>query len=342
MPQFRQWRCDDCQHGGNATGSGSAYTEITLGTGITISGGVLNVATGTGNVSNVGTPLSGQIPIWTTATTIEGITQLSYTNSVYDAEVRLGSGSDNSSYSFGANSVLEWFSTYMMVKKVRSIDFDAGSGDTTITRSGAGTIAVEGVDVVLQGGPLGTPLNGTLTNCTGYPERVKAWVSFDGTSAADITTATYSRTLTTVTVTLNGHGYLTGHVVYIDFTSGGALDGVYTITGVATNTFTVTTAASGTIAAGSTMNLLRRTIRASAGVHSVTYQNTVGRFYVNFSTAMTDANYAPVVNAASGTVAAKIGGFGFVAPTAQSCDIWTSTLAGTLENEAYSSVTFTR
>lgn len=120
---------------------------------------------------------------------------------------------------------------------------------------------------------------------------VRAWVNFDGTTA-DNEAATYSRTGTTVTVTLAAHGYLTGHVVYCNFTSGGALDGTYTITGVPTaDTFTLTTAASGSIAAGSTLELNRRLIRASGNVHSVSYRGT-GLFAINFRTAMPDDNYA--------------------------------------------------
>lgn len=41
--------------------------------------------------------------------------------------------------------------------------------DTTIARSGAGAITVEGVQVILSGAALGTPASGTLTNCTGLP-----------------------------------------------------------------------------------------------------------------------------------------------------------------------------
>lgn len=41
--------------------------------------------------------------------------------------------------------------------------------DTTIARSGAGAITVEGVQVILSGAALGTPSSGTLTNCTGLP-----------------------------------------------------------------------------------------------------------------------------------------------------------------------------
>jgi hypothetical protein len=57
---------------------------------------------------------------------------------------------------------------------------------------------------------------------------------------------TYSRTATTVTVTRNSHGLQNGDVVYVDFTSGTATDGYYTVANVATNTFDITDTASGT------------------------------------------------------------------------------------------------
>ena len=60
--------------------------------------------------------------------------------------------------------------------------------------------------------------------------------------------ATYTRTTTTVTVTYENHGLWVNKWIYLDFTSGGALDGLYQVTAVTANTFTITTAASGTIA----------------------------------------------------------------------------------------------
>lgn len=41
------------------------------------------------------------------------------------------------------------------------------ASDTTLSRSAAGKLAVEGVDVVLTGGALGTPSSGTVSNCVG-------------------------------------------------------------------------------------------------------------------------------------------------------------------------------
>ena len=53
-------------------------------------------------------------------------------------------------------------------------------------------------------------------------------------------TATYSQSGQTITITLNSHGFSTGLILSLDFTSGNGIDGVYTIQTVATNTFTVT------------------------------------------------------------------------------------------------------
>ena len=59
--------------------------------------------------------------------------------------------------------------------------------------------------------------------------------------------ATYAQSATTVTVTLNNHGFAAGDRIFVDITSGASLDGTYTITTVATNTFTYTTGNSATI-----------------------------------------------------------------------------------------------
>lgn len=60
------------------------------------------------------------------------------------------------------------------------------------------------------------------------------------------TTGTYARTATTLTVTKTAHGLAASAQVYLQFTSGAAVSGSYLVTAVTANTFTVTTAASGT------------------------------------------------------------------------------------------------
>lgn len=126
---------------------------------------------------------------------------------------------------------------------------------------------------------------------------VRAWVSFDGTAAANLS-GTYTRTGTDVTIVVTAHGLIVGNVVRLDFTAGSpspALDGTYIVTAVDdANTFHVTTAASGSITGGS-VTLLRRLINAAGNVSSVTYLNTQGEYVVNFSQAMPDANYAVTI-----------------------------------------------
>lgn len=112
---------------------------------------------------------------------------------------------------------------------------------------------------------------------------IVAWVNFNGVPA----TGTYSRTGTLVTVTMTGHGMATGMRANLDFTSGTATDGTYTVTVVDANTFTVVDAASGTTSGNVTRNLF---IRASLNVASVTDGGT-GTYTINFASALSDANY---------------------------------------------------
>ena len=96
--------------------------------------------------------------------------------------------------------------------------------------------------------------------------RVKA-ISFTGsatagsttlfdTMTAPVTTATYGRSGTTVTVTSTGHGLATGDVIGIDFgdgTGGTGTNGNYSITRVNANSFTLTDINSGSVTAGASM-----------------------------------------------------------------------------------------
>ena len=78
----------------------------------------------------------------------------------------------------------------------------------------------------------------------------------EGISADIVQTATYARAGNTITVTSNNHGLANGSEVILDFTSGAATDGYYTIQSVAdANTFTVTDSSSGTISAGETVTI---------------------------------------------------------------------------------------
>ena len=85
-----------------------------------------------------------------------------------------------------------------------------------------------------------------------YRTRLKSVVVSPNTSAASRNTifadntpqsGTYSiPTSTTCTVTIANHGLTTGDRVWLNFTSGTAVDNVYAVTVTGDNTFTVTTA----------------------------------------------------------------------------------------------------
>ena len=121
------------------------------------------------------------------------------------------------------------------------------------------------------------------------PSPVKAWVNFNGVPQ----TGTYSRSGNTVTVTITGHGMSTGMVANLDFTTGTATDGSYTVTVTNANTFTITDTASGATSGNVTMN---NYIRASLNVTSIT-DSGVGRYTVNITSAISDARYAALSTA---------------------------------------------
>jgi hypothetical protein len=78
------------------------------------------------------------------------------------------------------------------------------------------------------------------------------YVALFDTATAPVTTATYGRSSTTVTITQSAHGLTTGDVIGIDFaagTGGTATNGNYVVTVTNSSTFTVTDINSGTITA---------------------------------------------------------------------------------------------
>ena len=146
---------------------------------------------------------------------------------------------------------------------------------------------------------LGTDYNTTLDN--GY--LCRAWVNFDGTSSN--LTGTYSRTGTTITVSITSHGLSNGQSVYLDFTTGGGTDGIYIVTVVNANSYTVTDTVSGSTSGNVTQF---RYIRASGNVSSIT-DNGIGDYTVNFTTALPDTNYSVVFGGRVATSGARPTGY---------------------------------
>ena len=82
------------------------------------------------------------------------------------------------------------------------------------------------------------------------------YVTLFDTLTAPVTTATYGRSGTTVTITQAAHGLTTGDVIGIDFaagTGGTATNGNYEVTVLTSSTFTVTDINSGSITAGASL-----------------------------------------------------------------------------------------
>ena len=97
------------------------------------------------------------------------------------------------------------------------------------------------------------------------------------TTTAPVSTATYGRSGTTVTVTSTAHGLTTGQVIGVDFsagTGGTATPGNYPITRVDANTFTITDINSGSITAGAAMQY-------STGYWLLTFDVAAGDTYNN-------------------------------------------------------------
>lgn len=60
-----------------------AWTAVTIGTGLSFSGGTLQATAGGGNVSNTGTPAANQLAVWTAATTIKGDANLTWSGTAF-------------------------------------------------------------------------------------------------------------------------------------------------------------------------------------------------------------------------------------------------------------------
>lgn len=187
-------------------------------------------------------------------------------------------------------------------------DVDAAAVRTTVgaaaTSHAHGNITSAGAIGSTANLPVITTTSGVLTTgsfggtgatnfVAGNDQRLaKAWVNFDGTAAANLS-GTWSQSGTaTLTVNATAHGLIAGSVVWLDFTSGSAVDGLFTVATATTNSFTVTAPV---LTGSGNVTLVRNSIRASVGVSSVS-DNGLGDYTINFTSGtLSDANYAAVV-----------------------------------------------
>lgn len=201
---------------------------------------------------------------------------------------------------------------------------NGGTGATSLTANsvllGNGTSALQTVapstsgNVLTSDGtiwtsqPIPTPsAPSALSTATGSAPSysARAYANINGNSVIDLNGQTYSQAGTTVSVTTSSaHPFKAGDAVYLNFTSGTATDGLYTVATAVDNThFTVTRGTSAST--GGLVNIPLRTINNGKNVSSVTASTTsssANYFYVNFTTALPDANSAVMAMVNTGTV----------------------------------------
>ena len=156
-----------------------------------------------------------------------------------------------------------------------------------------------------------TPVKQAHLNASGFMvlgrNRVKAisftgsatagYVSLFDTTVAPVTTATYGRSGTTITVTLTSHGLTTGQVIGVDFaagTGGTATNGNYVVTVTNSSTFTLTDINSGSITAGAAMVFANRWLMTYDVAASDSFNNSP--FIPDDGVIVTDGVYAQMSN----------------------------------------------
>lgn len=183
--------------------------------------GTWTAPAGGGNVSKVGTPVDNQVGVWTGDGTIEGDAALTFDT---------------------ATDVLSVGGTVEL----------GHASDTTLSRASAGQLAVEGVNVLMNGGALGTPSSGTLTNCTGLPlagvtDSTSEALGVGSLELGHATDTTITRVsagvaaIEGVNILTTAGGTLTGNLTFgentsLDLDPAGSADGKYTgiaVTGTA-------------------------------------------------------------------------------------------------------------
>lgn len=139
-----------------------------------------------------------------------------------------------------------------------------------------------------------------------------AWGTFNGVPL----NGTYTQSGTGITVTMTAHAMTVGMHVRLDFTTGTAVDGGFTVVTVPTaNTFTVTASAPLTTSGNVTRQLY---IKDSFNISTIT-DGGVGIYNVLFTLPMVNANFAAIPNGSNTWIVADtpaLAGFRFTSRTA--------------------------
>jgi hypothetical protein len=180
--------------------------------------------------------------------------------------------------------------TTSIVQNNTSVSVSDAGTDGKITHTVDGVIIGEETDVSRR-----STIDGGSTL---YPEfRCRAWANFNGSSAGTFaggaSTVTRIAASTTATITTTDpHGLTTGNKVQA---LSGVAAGDYVVTVTGANTFTITTVATTALSAVA-ITFAFVLIKGAGNVNSVADIGT-GTYFINFTTAMPDANYAPACTA---------------------------------------------
>lgn len=210
------------------------------------------------------------------------------------------------------------------------------TGTATVFNTNATTLNVGGAaTAVALGAAAGTVSVGNLSMNAGYGSispvyGCRAWAN----ASTYVVSGTYSRTGTLVTVTLANHGLETGFRAELDFTSGTATDGFYTVTKVNANSYTVVDTASGSTSGNVTQKCF---IRASANIASASCNVANGKLTLTFANPMPDIYYSTMVSTdqtsagfliCTGASVGGLPGGGLTSQTTSSVDLQAFNLAG--------------
>ena len=247
---------------GRSTAGTGVAEQITPGTNLTLSAGTLSA------------------PAYATTAQMQGVaTTATATSGATTITVASGTGISNGDAVYGAGIV-------------PGTTVDSGGGTTTLVLDTA-------IVNTLSVSPVTFNTNQTIVTpgdaAAGLP---KAWVKFSptaGTWPGGASTVARANLSTTATITTtNNHGLIVGSRVYA---SSGVtqVGGGYAVVSVPTpKTFTITTAASTLIPAGTAITFFVSTIINSYNIHSIvpfTGTTSTTTWIINFSTLMPDTNY---------------------------------------------------
>lgn len=191
---------------GSASGAGD-FQEISLGSGLSMSGTTLSVSAGGGNVSSSGTPTSGQTAEWASSSTITGVSTTGTGNYVKATSPTLTTPTLGVASATSINKVAitaPAVSSTLTIADGKTLTASntltfTGTDSSSVAFGAGGTVAYTGGTLaqfssttssqlagvisdetgsgalVFATSPtlvtpvLGTPSSGTLTNCTGLP-----------------------------------------------------------------------------------------------------------------------------------------------------------------------------